>query len=797
VNGWRLPLAALAFAGGLLLASVLGGALPVWAWLAAGGLAGAGALALSPGSRPRGDPLERAGLVAGPDAVGALAAPRLGPARAPGPVVAGLLILAVLLAGIGWGAFHRHRTQGALLASIAPARVEVEGTLREDPRPRTRGWSVVLDARVVRWDGRASTLRETVWVSGYDAPPPMVRGDRVLVTGAVRTAEAGGFAESLLRRGIVAEVSASDARRLGPSGNPLVRAAQAVRAVVGDSIRALFPAREAGLLLGLALGDDSGLDEAVERDFRATGLGHLLVVSGGNVAMVLAPVLALGLALRLGPRPRFALGLGTVVFFVVLTGAEPSVLRAGVMAGLALTGTLLGRPRSAAVVLAGAVVVLLIVDPALVWSVGFQLSVVATGSMVALATPIAEGLWFLPRPIALASGATLAAQLGVTPILLFYFHEVPLVTAVANVLAFPAVAPALLLGLAAAGVGLVSPGLARPLALVAQAPLRYLELVADRLSTAPVPWITSAGGAAVLVLGTVVVLATAGWLRSARRLPPRPTAIALGVLVPLVVWGSAISAGPPRGLTVRFFDVGQGDAALVTSPEGASVLIDAGPDEIQVATELSALGVKRLDVAVATHPHADHVAGFPAVFARIPVGLVLDPGCDEPSPAYDAFLRAVDEEGLTVRHPRAGETLVAADLRLEVLAPPACASGTASDANNDSIVLRVRIGDDVVLFPADAEVPSQQAILDAGIDVRADVLKVPHHGGDTSLDAFLVAVGAHVAVVSVGTPNDYGHPVPEVLQTLRDAGSTVLRTDHLGDVVITFGPQGVLLASAA
>jgi competence protein ComEC len=442
-------------------------------------------------------------------------------------------------------------------------------------------------------------------------------------------------------------------------------------------------------------------------------------------------------------------------------------------------------------------VVLLIVDPALVWSVGFQLSVVATGSMVALATPIAEGLWFLPRPIALASGATLAAQLGVTPILLFYFHEVPLVTAVANVLAFPAVAPALLLGLAAAGVGLVSPGLARPLALVAQAPLRYLELVADRLSTAPVPWITSAGGAAVLVLGTVVVLATAGWLRSARRLPPRPTAIALGVLVPLVVWGSAISAGPPRGLTVRFFDVGQGDAALVTSPEGASVLIDAGPDEIQVATELSALGVKRLDVAVATHPHADHVAGFPAVFARIPVGLVLDPGCDEPSPAYDAFLRAVDEEGLTVRHPRAGETLVAADLRLEVLAPPACASGTASDANNDSIVLRVRIGDDVVLFPADAEVPSQQAILDAGIDVRADVLKVPHHGGDTSLDAFLVAVGAHVAVVSVGTPNDYGHPVPEVLQTLRDAGSTVLRTDHLGDVVVTFGPQGVLLASAA
>ncbi|MGE5461433.1 MAG: ComEC/Rec2 family competence protein, partial [Solirubrobacterales bacterium] len=246
-----------------------------------------------------------------------------------------------------------------------------------------------------------------------------------------------------------------------------------------------------------------------------------------------------------------------------------------------------------------------------------------------------------------------------------------------------------------------------------------------------------------------------------------------------------------------FFDVGQGDAALVTSPAGATVLIDAGPDETQVATELSALGVKRLDIAVATHPHADHVEGFPEVFARIPVGLVLDPGCDEPSPSYDAFLRAVADEDLPVRHPRAGDTLLAADLRIDVLAPVACASGTNSDPNNDSIVLRISIGDDVVLFTGDAERESQQVMLDDGEPIQADLLKVPHHGGDTSLPEFLQAVGAEVAVVSVGQPNDYGHPVPEVLETIRSAGSTVLRTDQLGDVIVTFDPQGVLLASAA
>lgn len=797
MTGWRLPVAASAFAAGLLVAPALEGTLGVALWLVLAGALLSSAALLAPAVR-RDDPLEVARLV--PPAAGpleALTAPRRSGRGSPPWVSVVLVALALALAGVGWGLFHRHRTEGSLLHRLAPSQVVLEGTLREDPRPQSRGWSAVVDIRLVTSNGRTSTLRETAWVSAFGDPLEAVRGDRVRVEGVVRVPEEGGFSDSLLRRGIAVEVSASDVERLGPSANPVIRAAQSVRSLVGRSIRALFAPREAGLLLGLVLGDDSGLDEGVARDFHATGLGHMLVVSGENVAMVLAPVLALGLALRLGRWTRFGLGLGTVVFFVVLTGAEPSVMRAGVMAGLALTGVLLGRPRSAANVLAGAALALLVIDPALVWSVGFQLSVAATGSMVALATPFAERLRFLPKPLAMATGATLAAQVGVTPVLLFYFHEVPMVTALANVLAFPAVSPALLLGLGASAVGLASPALARPLALAAGLPLRYLETVADRLSTAPVPWVTSGGGIAVLVIGFGLVAAVVGWARPGRRPRGRPAAVALGVLLPLVVWSSALGAGPPERLTVRFFDVGQGDAALVTSPAGATVLIDAGPDETQVATELSALGVKRLDIAVATHPHADHVEGFPEVFARIPVGLVLDPGCDEPSPSYDAFLRAVADEDLPVRHPRAGDTLLAADLRIDVLAPVACASGTNSDPNNDSIVLRISIGDDVVLFTGDAERESQQVMLDDGEPIQADLLKVPHHGGDTSLPEFLQAVGAEVAVVSVGQPNDYGHPVPEVLETIRSAGSTVLRTDQLGDVIVTFDPQGVLLASAA
>src|SRR5207302_5688753 len=158
-------------------------------------------------------------------------------------------------------------------------------------------------------------------------------------------------ATSLDRRGIAVVLESRDFARLGPSSNPVVAAAQSVRSALLHQLVRLFPVRQAGLLMGLALGDTSRLDPADEEHFRATGLGHLLAVSGENVAMVLAPVLGLAILLRLSARGRFVLGMATVAFFVVLTGGEPSVLRAGVMAAFALFGALLGRPRTTATLL--------------------------------------------------------------------------------------------------------------------------------------------------------------------------------------------------------------------------------------------------------------------------------------------------------------------------------------------------------------------------------------------------------------------------------------------------------------
>src|SRR5262245_7492115 len=363
-----LPCAAAAFALGLLN----GPRLPPSAepWMVFGVATGLlGVAWLTAGREHRGSAgLARAGLV-DPDHA-AVVSVRGGRVHAVVPVGSACLgLLAVVALGAGWFVFHDRSLDAALLAKLASQRVTLEGTLKTDPGENSFGWSAAVQVRRVRWDEADVTLRSSVWVNGNDRPPRAFRGDVVRLEGTLSVTDDPAFGEVLRRKGIPAELRVQTFRRVGPSANAFVRTAQSARDVVGGSIERVFPEKEAGLLLGLLLGDDSELDPGLERDFRAAGLSHLLVVSGGNVAMVLAPVLAATALLRLARWPRFVVGFGAVAFFTILTGAEPSVLRAGVMACLALIGVLAGRPRTTASILSAAVLALLVLDPWLAWSV--------------------------------------------------------------------------------------------------------------------------------------------------------------------------------------------------------------------------------------------------------------------------------------------------------------------------------------------------------------------------------------------------------------------------------------------
>lgn len=818
-RGWVLPCAATAFGLGALsagdrlsrtggvVAAVVGvvvlGALMGWALRAGRRADRAAALLGASGLLPR-DPeappttrdrvLRAAGIApAGAARDDGQAGRSTGPAGAARTLGA---VVALSLLGAGWAAVRAPPVD--VLSLLDGRSVAFEGTAVSDVRDLELGWSLEVSVRRLSLPGPRPIqvdLATRLWLHGRARPPPVQPGEGVAVGGTLHAVEPqeGGFAEYLRDRGLAGTVSVVRIEATGRPASPALRLANAAREALRRGAAGALPSREAGLLLGLAIGDTSGMDPEVEEDFRASGLGHLLAVSGANVAMFLAPLLALAAGMRASWATRLLVGLAGVAFFALLTRWEPSVLRASAMAGLALAGAFAGRPRSSAPLLGGAVLLLLVGDPWLARSVGFQLSVAATAGIVALAGPLAARLWWLPRPVGLAAAATLGAQAAVTPLLLVRFGIVPTATLFANLLAFPAVPPSLFGGLVAAGAAHVWWPAGRLVGGVARLPLSYLEGVADRMARAPLPQVVSDGP--TLPALVAILTAIAVWrLHRGRR--PIGTLVAL-LLLGAFLWPVAGRAGPPSALTVTFLDVGQGDAAVVRTPDGATVVIDSGPDEQEVARELARLGVRRIDLAVVSHPHADHVSGFPAVFARFPVALLAEPGCPHDAPQYQRLLQAAEAEGIPVRHPRGGERLEVGTLVIDVLGPESCSD---EEINDSSLVLLVHPAGNAdpgssILFTGDAEEPAQRDLLADGDPVAAAVLKVPHQGGATSLEEFFAAVGADVAVVSVG-PNDYGHPVAWVLSALRRTGAMVLRTDQSGDVTVRFDPRGLLVESA-
>jgi competence protein ComEC len=670
------------------------------------------------------------------------AAGRLGPAAIVGVVALALVgrgrwrVVAVVLIAAVAGTASLARETSTLQAALPLQAPAIVGVANSDTM--TGGFAMTpshieVGSELVDWEGPRLWVRSDIGVEV---------GQRVVVRGRVA---AGGFRT---RYGPVAgSVAASRVTVVG-GPNAWLQAGSILR----QRVRSVFADRGPGpaLVTGFLIGDTSLVPESDLESLRHSGLSHFVAVSGSNVALVVGGWWILAGLFLVDGRWRAATSLIVVVIFAIATRWEPSVVRASVMAALVLGGRIIGRPISAWWALGVAVTVIVVAAPELVGSVGFQLSVAATAGVIATAG-MARG-W-----LGVTAAATAGAQLAVAPLLLVHFGAVPLLAPAANVVAAPLVTAATATGAIAAITGI---GVAASLAgLLADA----VTLTARAFAAGP----QLDGTALVGVLGVVSLVISRRW---------RPLGATVGAAVLIL---SAAGPTTPAHPQAVFLDVGQGDGVLLHG--GATVLIDGGPDPALLRQALARYGVRRIDLAILSHPHADHYAGLVAALEGVPVSLLWYPA-HSTDPALLDVLALAERRGIPAVAPAPGSTAALGPFLLEVLGP----QRRYASINDGSLVVAVSAGGPRLLAAGDIETIAQRE-LDPG---RVDILKVPHQGAATSDLDWLREHAGSVAVISVG-PNTFGHPSADAIAALASGGATVLRTDSAGDITISLAPGSV------
>ncbi len=706
----------------------------------------------------------------------------------------------------------------ALLQQYADrSAVEIKGLVSRAPDPGAESTRLYLAVREVRqdddWQPAAGACLLTV-----PRYPDYAYGDVLQVKGRLETPSANGafdYRAYLARQGVswtmyYPHVEVLDTGR----GNQLLSAVYWVRGRLSASLSKILPEPQAALAQGIIIGDRGAIPAGVEDDFVRSGTAHVLAISGVNLTIVAGILVSLTVWL-LGRRHyvHIWVTLAMAWVYALLTGLQPPVLRAAVMLSVFLLADLFGRQRSGLIALLAAAAVMAGINPLVLGDASFQMSFAAMVGLVLVAPPlqgagrrligahdgqgpIRSAVIFLADNLVVS----LAAVVAVWPLIAHYFGLVSWVGPLATLLALPALTAIIIGGMLAGGLGLLFLPLGQAIGWLVWLPLSYLLLVARGFAALPgasLPTGSSSVGLLVAyyaLLGLILLanshrqaLARAGHAVAIfiSGMPRRWVVPALAVIA-VVVWAGAL-AMPDDNVHITFLDVGQGDAILI-SRGSRQVIVDGGPSSQAVTLGLGRempFWDRTIDAVVATHPEADHLTGLVEVVRRYRVAQVIEGQADNGSALWQAW-----DNSLTQRHvPRSaaavGQEITLGDgVTIEVINPSGPADKKTSP-NDRSIVLKVTVGKVSFLLTGDIEDSAETDMISRRADLASTVLKVAHHGSDTSTgEAFLSLVRPQVAVVSVGKDNAYAQPSPSVTARLESllGPANVYRTDRDGTV---------------
>ena len=729
------------------------------------------------------------------------------------PVILVSLGIIAFLAAAAYSFSSLHTIDESLLHFYNDSGViELKGAVAGDPDVRDKNTRITLSVTGIKRDSgwREVEGQALIFLSRY---PAYEYGDVLKVTGELETPPQLNdfdYRGYLAHQGIYTTMLYPEIEVLetGQGFMPLAWV-YSLRNSLAQNLAEVVPEPQASLAQGIILGIRGNIPQELRSDFARSGTAHLLAISGLHLGIMAGVLLSVGLWF-FGRRHYLYiwLALGVIWLYVLITGMHLPVVRGAIMASLFLLAEVLGRQRSAIVALAFAAAVMVGVSPYILGDASFQLSFLAMAGLVFLfpifrnlgrrLTAVVFGedgnLTSAANVVVDTLSATLGAVIAVWPVVAYYFGIVSLVGPLATFLALPALPAIIVIGAITGLLGFAVMAVAQVTGWLVWLFLSYMILVVSGLAAPSITAIETGTVNPAFVWAYYFVLTaallihknrnrlrtlvpgTSARIKSGINVSFTPSRTMKWIILPLLVVAILVSCTaftmPDDELRVSFLDVGEGDAILI-SKGSQQVLVDGGPSPQAINLELGdrmPFWDRTIELLVLTHPHHDHLAGLVEVLRRYRVEQVLYPDLDYQLPLHDEWQGLIEEKGIENTVARAGQQINLGDgVVITVLSPSeALMTGTESDIDNNSVVLRLSIGDVSFLLTGDIMRETEWELIRQGADLTSTVLKVAHHGSDTSTtQEFLAVVSPQVAVICCGSDNRFGHPDADVLSRLE------------------------------
>lgn len=568
-----------------------------------------------------------------------------------------------------------------------------------------------------------------------------------------------------------------------------------IQKYIRDTINGTLTDEEGNLLLAILLGDKDKLSEDIQESFKTSNLSHMLAVSGAHVSYI---ILGLTYVLQnsiIGKKNGKIVCIIFLLAFMAITNFTPSVTRACIMAILTLFSSIIYRKSDVYTNISVAALITLIFNPYSLLDLGFQLSYGGTIGIIIFIKRIQEKksnskVINYIKQMALVS---IYANIIIIPIMMYHFNTVSFTFIISNIMASPILGIIVITGFLFIITSITVKPLTRLIAIFIKPILSILIKISQICSKLPFSNILVVTPYMFNVISYYAII-----LYCIKSKKNNKCKIIICLLIVLILINFIIYIFPQK-LRIFFIDVGQGDSTLIITPDKKTVLIDGGgSDSFDVGKKvllpyLLDRRILKIDYVLISHFDTDHATGVAQILGKIDVSSIILTRQLEENDIYRHILSIAKEKKIKLIYVKEGDVLKIGGIKISIIHPENKLM-INNPMNNNSIVCKVEYNSFSMLLTGDIEMEAEELILRKNINLKADVLKVAHHGSKTSTTGeFLKAINPKVALIGVGKNNNFGHPSNEVIQRLKENGTRIYRTDENGEISITVNKKGRII----